>query len=372
MKILFINHEFPPIGGGAATISKELFLRFQNDSNDIFLLTDNIQNNNENIIKINTGRKSNSQGSILEFIKFLLFGIFKLKFINRKFSPDIIFAFFTIPGGLLAFVNKLLYKTPYIVSIRGGDIPGFQLGKKQELIQKIAKPIIKLVCKHAEVVHVNSQRLFNLALENGIDKNQIKYIPNGINISNHNYRENNVNDKLKMLFTGRLSKQKNLDVFIEALSLIKNDYLFTIIGDGPEKEKLEKLIISKNLTLKVIIEDWKSRKELTQIYSQYNIFVLPSLDEGMSNSALEAVENQCVLLSSSNAHLQWSDEDIMNNWVVSDYQDPIAWKNCLENIYKNFDTINDISLKMKKFIMINNDWNILFEQYNQLVKKCVE
>ena len=165
MKILFINHEFPPNGGGAATIMKELFDRFDNSLHKVFLLTANAERPKINIFTINTGRKSNSTGSIFEFVLFFIRGYFKLNFLKTRINPDIVFAFFSIPGGLLAYFNKKKFNIPYIVSIRGGDIPGFQLGKKHGILQTLAKPIIKLVCRNATLIHVNSQRLKNLTLK---------------------------------------------------------------------------------------------------------------------------------------------------------------------------------------------------------------
>ena len=370
MRILFINHEFPPIGGGAATITQELFSRFENSEHKVHLLTGNINTDKSNITTINTGRKSNSEGSILEFIKFIFFGIFKLRSISRKFQPNIVFAFFSIPGGMLADINKFFFKTPYIVSIRGGDIPGFQLGKSHERFQKFANPFIRKICKNARLVHVNSQRLYDLTIGNAIDLDKVKILPNGINITDFSFRENVVEKKPKMLFTGRLSKQKNLDVFLKALRHIKSDYHFTIVGNGPEKENLMNIVQDNKLNVEFI--DWMSREELQQLYGEYNIFVLPSLDEGMSNSALEAVVNQCALLSSKNAHLQWKDDEIMRNWVVEDYLNPGEWLYCLENIFTNRNKINEISKKMKQFILEKNDWNYLFPKYEEMIKTCVE
>ena len=336
------------------------------------MLTGNLTVGNQNITTVNTGRKRYSEGSIIEFLRFILAGIFKLHQIHKKYHPEIVVAFFTIPGGILSLVNKLLFKTPYIVSVRGGDIPGFQLGNKYAKMQNRAKPFVKMVSHHAEKVHVNSRRLYDLALQNHVRDEKLIMIPNGINIQNAEFRDNIPANKIKMLFSGRLSQQKNLAVFIRALSKIKKDFLFTIIGEGSEEQYLKNIVKALGMTEKIIFEKWKKREELRQIYKDFNIFVLPSLDEGMSNSALEAVENQCALLSSANAHLQWNDEDIMAHWVVREYTSEVAWQNTLEYIFDNSQSINDTSKKMKQFIIDNNDWEILFDQYEKMLEQCVE
>jgi glycosyltransferase involved in cell wall biosynthesis len=369
MKILFINHEFPPIGGGAATITKELFSRFENSGYDLYLLTGNIPEIRPNITALHTGRKSDSKGSVFEFIRFIFGGIFRLSEIQRNFHPNIVFAFFTIPGGFLALLNKIFYKTPYIVSIRGGDMPGFQMGKKYGMLQFFAYPVIKLICRSAAIVHVNSLRLRELTQKIGVPPRQISYLPNGINFSKEQTIIKGEHKKLRLLFTGRLSKQKNLAVFLRALSMIKEDFSFTIIGDGPEKKRLFRLTRLLKLRPKVTFISWTTRKNLQDYYQENDIFVLPSLDEGMSNSALEAVQNHCALLASANAHLQWTDEEMLKNWVVEDFRHPQAWKEAMEKIARS--DIGKMGWRMNQFLKENNDWDTLFEQYKKMVKKCV-
>ena len=372
MKVLLINHEFPPNGGGAATITRELFERFDNSKHKVALLTANAPKPKINIYTFKNGRKSKSTGSIFEFIKFFIFGLFQLKKINSLEKPDVVFAFFSIPGGILAYVNKWRFNVPYIVSIRGGDIPGFQLGKWQEFLQKLATPVIKLVCKNANYVHVNSQRLKYLTEQIGIPSEKIKYIPNGTKINDNTLIEKQINSHLKLLFTGRLSIQKNLMAFMQALTMVNYNYTFTIIGNGPQRRKIFNFVKKHNLQKKVTFVSWTSRRRLDEYYRNNHVFILPSLDEGMSNSALEAVKHQCALLASENAHLQWQDKDLMDNWVINDYTNPEEWKKSLDYIFANTQEINKTSKKMKQFILDNNDWDKIFNQYMNLVESCVE
>ncbi|MFP4547625.1 MAG: glycosyltransferase family 4 protein [Fidelibacterota bacterium] len=371
MKILLINHEFPPNGGGAATITQELYKRLKQHNHKVHLLTGAVDQKNEDMTTVLTGRKAASKGSVNEFLLFIVKGFLKLKSVNRSFSPEVVLAFFTIPGGFLAMGYKFLFKVPYIVSLRGGDVPGFQLGGRYKRFQTFARPFIKMVCKHAAVVHVNSRRLAYLAGQTGIHSGKIRMLPNGITIREMPARNNLPKGKIKFLYTGRLSEQKNLGVFIKALALLQKDFQFKLIGDGPCKAHLQSLVRKKGLAEKVIFDTWKNREALDRQYREAHIFVLPSLDEGMSNSALEAVANQCALLSSANAHLQWEDETIKRNWVVSDYRNPIAWKEKLQYLLENPALINESSQQMRKFIVRNNNWDNLYPKYEEMLKQCV-
>lgn len=197
-------------------------------------------------------------------------------------------------------------------------------------------------------------------------------IPNGIDITHSESTPAKPKNPIKLLFTGRFSEQKNLIVFIKALALLEKDFQFKLIGDGPLLADLKSLVHKNNLNKKVIFDTWKDRKSLLQEYRKANIFVLPSLDEGMSNSALEAVINGCPLLSSANAHLQWTDESINRNWVVTDYQNPNSWKEQLTFLLENPAIIENAGKQMKTFIRLNNNWGNLLPKYEKMLKECVE
>ncbi len=371
MRLLIINHEYPPIGGGAATITKELVGRLKKRGHKIHILTGSNPSKSSTMTTVNTNRKSNASGSIVEFIRFVLLSLFQLRKVEKQFSPEIIVAFFTIPGGLVALIYKILYKKPYAVSIRGGDIPGFQMGKKYGFFQKLSKPLVKLICRRARGIHVNSLRLKQLTMNNGISEQKITLLPNGKTFTTSNCPVKPSDGKIMLLFTGRLSKQKNLAVFIQALSNIKGNFRFTIIGDGPEKQQLQNIVSDLFLQEKVRFFSWTTRKKLAEHYKKAHIFVLPSLDEGMSNSALEAVARGCALMSSINAHLQWQDKEILEKWVVKDYNNPAAWEKKLARIFINSEKINIINKRMFEYIKTNNNWDTLIPEYERFIKQCV-
>jgi glycosyltransferase involved in cell wall biosynthesis len=91
-----------------------------------------------------------------------------------------------------------------------------------------------------------------------------------------------------MLTVGRLIDSKNVDDLIIMFSEIKfDDWKLWIVGDGPEKQKLEKLTIDLDLIEDVIF--WGSRKDVGKFYNQASIFAFTSISEGFPNALLEAM-----------------------------------------------------------------------------------
>lgn len=97
--------------------------------------------------------------------------------------------------------------------------------------------------------------------------------------------------KNTIICLSRLVKTKRIDVLIKAVSLLDNlsNFRLLIIGRGPQKKSLLKLIHEFRLTDKVKIIDYFSRQELINTLYRSRIFCLPSVVEGFGLATIEAM-----------------------------------------------------------------------------------
>ncbi|EOU2464257.1 glycosyltransferase [Vibrio navarrensis] len=120
-------------------------------------------------------------------------------------------------------------------------------------------------------------------------------ITNGVGLlprSNIKYRTQK-GDSIKYLYVGRLSHEKNVEFIIERFNSLERS--LTIIGEGPQKEYLQK-IANRN----VIFLGYVNNQELLDLYSEYDVFVLPSrsepwglvIDEALSSGLPVIVSNK--------------------------------------------------------------------------------
>ncbi len=131
----------------------------------------------------------------------------------------------------------------------------------------------------------------------GVSAEKISMVPNGIDFEEIS-RVPPSPEKLEVVYLGRLIRPKNIDVLIRAAALLKREFpdlRVGIIGDGPEREKLEKLTGELNLTENVkffgFVEDFR---DVTALMKSSKVFVIPSTQEGgASIVTLEA--NACGL-----------------------------------------------------------------------------
>lgn len=119
------------------------------------------------------------------------------------------------------------------------------------------------------------------------------------------YLKKNLQKKKKsrskiILSAGRLTKQKDFVTLINAFNLITKqipNYKMIIIGDGPQRKKLQRLIEKFGLTKKIEIKGWL--KNLDKYYSDSKIFVLSSIYEGLGNVLIDAANHNLPIITSN-------------------------------------------------------------------------
>lgn len=127
-------------------------------------------------------------------------------------------------------------------------------------------------------------------------KNEIVTIPNGLDFDNiKNTSSSNKNSDI--IFAGRLLGNKNVDVLLKAVSVLSKRGISNkvfIIGEGPERDRLERLCKELNLGSQVTFFGFvQNHSDLYAMMKSSRVFVLPSTREGFGIAVIEA--NACGL-----------------------------------------------------------------------------
>jgi len=301
MKILMLNNEYPPLGGGQASANKSILDVLQTYSNQILvdLITSSVREFKSErtqigeIFYLNIGKKNKNlhYQNIKDLLIFSIKSLIFARKIIRKNSYNLIIAWAGVPSGFTGYLLKKLYKIPYVVLLRGPDVPFHEA--KWKLLDKLFFQFLSpIIWKNAFKVIANSQELKKLAQQTAI-KQQISVIENGVdfNFWNNVFKKQLLDfEKFVILSVGRISRIKGFDLVIKALSEIKvKNIEYWLVGDGPEKTNLQLLAQKLNCIDQVKFLGIKNKNELRQIYHSSTIFCLPSHNEGMSNALLEAM-----------------------------------------------------------------------------------
>lgn len=147
----------------------------------------------------------------------------------------------------------------YSKSFRLIGFMGYIIQSSTLLLVKYTKPI---------VITDNSSDFSKLKTFLGSNYKDLYYIHNGIPLSEINKADEFV-DHCDIISLGRLKNHKGLDLLIEAMNILKENYhcepKLRIIGDGPERESLKKLAHKLNVQQQIIFEG--SIKSFPRIYS---------------------------------------------------------------------------------------------------------
>ena len=185
MNILLINYEYPPVGGGAANATYHMGRCLTDYGHSVTVLTSRFKNQvgcrMEDGICVNRVmalRRYDSLSNIVEMFSYVMSASFALRKILKKQNINIMIVFFSFPCGPLGLLGKIMCGIPYIISLRGGDVPGTE--NSFDTIHKIFQPLRRLIFRHSKAVIANSDGLKKLS--ETADPFPVKVIPNGVDI----------------------------------------------------------------------------------------------------------------------------------------------------------------------------------------------
>lgn len=280
-----------------------------------------------------------SQGGITSIIEmYLQNGLPEAEFLSSYISGNRLKHLIHYAKFLFKYVKKLLNKNNKIIHIHSSSRGSF-------LRKSIVLYIAKLFGKKT-IFHINGSE-FNIFYENSpiivkkiitdvLDKSdivlavskqwqkdlmakskngniKILYNPNSLK----RIEEKTLNEDINTLFMGRLGKRKGAYDIIEAAKYLQNNNVKIIFyGDG-EIEQIQKLIDKNNLNNKIELGGWIRGDDIDKAYRNADIYILPSYNEGLPMSVLEAMSYGLPVISTPVGGTPEAVEDGINGFLIN-------------------------------------------------------
>jgi glycosyltransferase involved in cell wall biosynthesis len=309
LKILMVNYEYPPLGGGAANATMFMSRALVALGHEVTVLTSGFGDlprvcTEEGVVVFRAGtlRRNADRSNLLEMASFLQAALWNARRIARKRQVEGVIAFFTIPCGPVGWFLKRTLGLPYIVSLRGGDVPGHVPGIDR--MHRLTSPMRRTVLRHACAIVANSPSLARRSELS--DPFSVRIIPNGVDVNYFHPASSLQRESqqcFRILFVGRLHVEKNVDLLLRAVACLRTERAahvqLDVVGDGSEREGLERLSSELGLSACVTWHGWRSKKETAALYRQSDCFVNPSMYEGMPNTVLEAMASGLPVVASN-------------------------------------------------------------------------
>ncbi|MBE6338681.1 MAG: glycosyltransferase family 4 protein [Lentimicrobiaceae bacterium] len=249
--------------------------------------------NNVDTIRIYYKKPKNKILSLLRFYRANMIGLKLCK------SPvDLIHVHILTRLGVIAWIQKLLHKTPYIITehwsryLPGNDFGGF--------IRKLAT---KIVVRNAELVTTVTDNLAKAMQNHGLKNDNYVVLPNVVNLDMFHISEKKNNTPCKIIHVSCFEdKSKNISGLLESLKIVEQkgiDFQCTLIGEGMDfdfmKAKAEELQLINKVSFTGLLEGQKLADEL----SSGDFLVLSSNYENMPVVILEALASGLPVVSTN-------------------------------------------------------------------------
>ena len=206
-------------------------------------------------------------------------------FLKTKFKNDNDIVHAHHIAGALAMKNFSCKKILSIHGVYSKNIAQLYGKTTSNISKKYEKMALNLV----DAITVNSKEGYDYYTKMGFN---VVQIPNAIDL-NIIPKKSTKQFKNQLIFAGRLSKEKGIEILLEVALQLPDDYHLLIAGSGPLEEKVRSLADKKT---NVHYLGYQPKQDVLSLIHGSDLLIQPSLEEGISSTLLEAMAcGTCIL-----------------------------------------------------------------------------
>ncbi len=311
-RILIFSLLYHPFVGGAEIAVKEITDRIDSSTAEFDMITLRVDTDipevervgNITVHRIGRAQKGLSISKLSTFpwylikIGYVFWAYRKARELSRARKYDLFWSIMTNMG-FPVVVLRMFTKdtTPLLLTLQDGDTLEHITGRFRI---RIVAPLLKRIFTGARHVQAISKYLAQFAKDMGY-RGAVSIIPNGVDYAHFAdprwmqeggklvYKLDKKPNDIYLITTSRLVQKNGIEDCIRALKYLPDHVKLIVVGDGPLGEHLWKVTESLSLTKRVRFTGYVPHKDLPVYLYVSDIFVRPSLSEGMGNSFIEAM-----------------------------------------------------------------------------------
>ena len=373
-RVLIFSMSYSPFWGGAEIALKEITNRLDRSDFCFDMVTmrhDKIPLKFEKIGNINVHRISSPK----LFFPFL--GYFKALRLNRKNKYDIVWSMMAGRNGFATLFFKLTHpKVKFLLTIQEGDRLSYPK-ERAGVLWFVVSGLFKKIFTKADFAQVISKHLGQWARDMGYN-GEIEVVPNGADIKrfeNHKSRIKNQEFRKELgieknerviITTSRLVEKNAVEDIIRALTFLPDNYKLLIAGSGPLFHELRNLTDELQLTKRALFLGNISHNELPQYLHISDVFVRPSLSEGLGNSFIEAMAASVPVIATEVGGIT----DFLKNretGLFCGVHDPRGISEKIELLMKDNTLRENLIKNASEMVSEKYDWNLIAKNMKEKV-----
>lgn len=300
LRLLVLNHEYPPLGGGASPVTRETAKEFVRRGHDVDVLT--MGRKGLPAFEVDDGVRVHRVPCLRSKVHMahgpeLATYVMSASVVGRRLAAerdfDLIHSHFFVPCGFVARHLQKRFAIPYVVTAHGSDVPDYN-PDRFAVTHRLIAPMWHDIVRHAAAVTSPSQSLADLINRHAKSEVAAHIIPNGIA---SDWIEPGEKQR-SLLVVSRLFERKGVHHLLQALQGTPIGMQIHIVGDGPHRPALERL--AESVPDPVRFHGWMDNgsQALRELYRRASVFVFPSSAENFPICLLEAMLSGCAVVAS--------------------------------------------------------------------------
>lgn len=365
-RVLIFSTSYSPFMSGAEFALKEITNRLRTEDFCFDMVTmhfDRALPKFEKIGNINVYRISSSK------LLFPFLAYFKALTLHRKNKYNIAWSMMAGRNGFAALFFKLTHnRVKFLLTLQEGDRLSYPKERAGALWFLVSGLFRKIFTK-ADFIQVISKHLEKWARDMGYE-GALEVVPNGAYIKNFQLSITNFQkDKLRkelgieknekvIITTGRLVEKNAVEDIIRALTFLPDNYKLLIAGTGKLFYELRKLTDELQLTKRVLFLGHIEHSEIPQYLHISDVFVRPSLSEGLGNSFIEAMAAHVPVIATEIGGITDFLRDGQTG-LFCGVHDPRGISEKIELLMKDNTLREEIIKEASKMVTEKYDWNLI-------------
>lgn len=381
-RILILDNEFPPLGGGTGVVNYQLMRQLDAHAVHCDLVTSSRTRStyeqetfgqHGRIFKVPVDNRNIHHSSNIELMRYAARGLRAAYRLQRAMPYDVCLAFAGVPAGAMALALRRLAGLPYVLSLQGPDVPWYE--QRYNWLYPFLLPLIKCVWRKAAFVTALSQENQRLA-QRTMPSLPIRIIPNGVETTT--FAPPLVDRRGKhrlfiLLAVGRLIERKGWHHLLQAIAILHErgyagQVRVVLVGTGDMEEQLRQLCAELKLQDAAEFAGFHERHEMPTFYQDADLFVLPSFNEGMSIALLEAASAGLPVIVTDTGGTA---ELVQDNGLVIPWADPAALADAIETFLRQPELCRTMGDKSRS-VAQRFSWEVAATSYLELCRRAAQ
>jgi len=375
--LIFSLVYYPRFIGGAEVAVKEITDRLGDEVDfDMITLRKSAPKferiGNVNVYRVGFGWRAGDNAFLAKFkvykYFFPFFAFFKALSLHRKRNYDVVWSIMANYAGFGALFFKLVYpKVPFILNLQEGD-PIDYIKRRVGIFY----PLFKMIFTRADLIHTISNYLADFARDMGA-KGKVIVVPNGVDVKKFKVESEKLKvegreqlrhklgiseDDTVLITTSRLVEKNAVGDIIAAMEFLPESVKLLIVGTGVLERSLKVKVESLKLENRVNFLGFIAHSELPPYLWASDIFIRPSLSEGMGNSFIEAMAAGIPVIATPVGGIVDFLKD-GETGLLCEVGNPKSIVQKVEKLMKDFESRDYIVRTARKMVEEKYDWDLI-------------